>query len=140
MSWPSKIFFKKTKRYYKEINFTLLFFFGYCLSLPFISPTLTQLMPSLWQCQYRRIFHKDCIYCGLTHDFQNILSGNIFALRNSLSLFLFILCIFYIMSRILLLILNKKISLRIIFIDFITAISSIFIFIILSIIRYCTFF
>ena len=101
---------KKVISTYQKVNLTLLFFTVYCLSLPIISPIMSKIIPSLWQCNYKRITGKPCPLCGVTRDFKTILSGNNEKiLLNNLSIFLLVIVLSELIFRLTIAI-NFKIS------------------------------
>ena len=68
---------------YSVVSLTSLFLCLYCLLLPLISPLMDQLCPDLWQCAYLNVTGRPCPLCGVTRDFDDLLSGSFTALKRN---------------------------------------------------------
>ncbi len=60
-------------RAYRTVNLVILCLLLYALVFSLISPFMEELLPDLWQCQYRAITGRPCPFCGLTGDMRNYL-------------------------------------------------------------------
>ena len=96
------------KKTYYIYNMVIIGFLLYIFSLPLISPFLGKYLPNLWRCQFHRYTSNECIFCGITRDFDNIFSGFNKCLINPLSKYLIIYSITIIIIRIFLLFFLKK--------------------------------
>ena len=62
----------------------------YILLLPFISPIMVKMFPTLWQCQYKRITGQQCPFCGITRDISIFYSTGNWGFLNKNSVVCFI--------------------------------------------------
>ena len=76
----------------------------YILLLPFISPIMGNIFPTLWQCQYKRIIGHECPFCGITRDIDIFYStGKFGELNRGSSIYFIVLMVTVIVGIIVLL-------------------------------------
>lgn len=94
---------------YRIINWVAFGLLLYIFMLPFLSPVMRYLFPSVWVCPYNQLVHKPCPFCGITRDFRLFFSGKDSSF-NPISLKIaFFLVLNYIARIVLLIIPNNKI-------------------------------
>ena len=87
---------------YKIVNLIIIGWLLYIFSLPLFSNYLSGFAPQIWRCPYKAITGTNCPFCGMTHDFALIYSGelNTEEFLNSNSVMAFILGISELLWRI----------------------------------------
>ncbi len=65
------------RRTYRIVNWVVLGFMLYLLSLPFLSPLLVKCIPSVWGvCPYRELRGEPCPLCGMTRGVGAVMRGD----------------------------------------------------------------
>ncbi len=105
---------------YCPLNFTLLGLSIYAITFPLTSFFLEHIYPHLNKCAYKELTGNDCPLCGGTRFFSDILTNGL-TLNHLTSIFgfFFIILLLEFISRIILIIKNKKLTKKIFIIDLI---------------------
>lgn len=79
-------------RAYRAMNLGMVGYSLYILLLPFLSPLMSRVFPSIWGCSYYRLTGLYCPLCGMTRDLSDSVfsSGSILINPASLAVFIFI--------------------------------------------------
>lgn len=78
-------------RIYYPLNLAMAGYGIYVLLLPFLSPLMERVFPSIWECAYYRFTGQPCPLCGVTRDLSSTFSGQEATLNPaSLSIFAFV--------------------------------------------------
>lgn len=97
------------RRSYRIVNWVVLGFMLYLLSLPILSPLLVKCIPSVWGvCPYRELRGEPCPLCGMTRGVGAVLRGDFHRAvsLNSLSIFVVLFILSEVIFRVVLLCLH----------------------------------